>query len=84
MNAIKSNTVLESRSICDYNCIFKLTVIERKGNFATVKFQGITKRTKVYTDSEGNEYLQPEKYSMAPRFKALPEIIDWQKELLNN
>jgi hypothetical protein len=68
---IKSNQKLTSRSICDYNCIFELTVIERKGSFATVKFMGNTKRTKVLLDTEGNEYLMPEKYSMAPKFKAI-------------
>jgi len=71
MTTIKSNQILTSRSLCDYDCIFKLTVIERKGNFATVKFMGNTKRTKIYSDSEGNEYLQPDKYSMAPRFNAI-------------
>ena len=70
MNLIKSDQKLTSRSICDYDCIFKLTVIERKGNFATIKYMGNTKKTKVYSDSEGNEYLQPDKYSMAPRLKA--------------
>jgi len=67
---IKTNDKLTSRSICDYNCIFELTVIQRKGNFATVKLMGNTKKTKVYSDSKGNEYLQPEKYSMAPIFRA--------------
>jgi len=70
MKTIKSNTTLESRSICDYDCIFKLQVIERKGNFAKIKYQGIEKRTKVYADREGNEYLMPDKYSMAPMFRA--------------
>lgn len=71
MKTIKSNTQLTARSIGDYDCIFKLTVIERKGNFAKVRFLGYEKRTKVYTDSEGNEYLKPEKYSMAPTFRAV-------------
>ena len=50
---------------------FELKVIERKGNFAKVIFQGNEKRTKVKIDSNGNEYLQPDNYSMAPRFKAI-------------
>ncbi len=70
MNTIESNQTLTARSIGDYNCIFTLTVIERKGNFAKIRFQGSEKRTKVYTDKEGNEYLMPEKYSMAPVFRA--------------
>lgn len=71
MKAIKTNQTLTSRSICDYNCIFELNVIERKGNFATIKYMNQTKRIKVKIDSDGNEYLQPDNYSMAPRFKAI-------------
>jgi hypothetical protein len=69
MTTIKSNTTLTSRSICDYNCIFTLEVIERKGNFATVKYMNNVKRVKVRSTDEG-EYIQPDNYSMAPRFKA--------------
>jgi hypothetical protein len=72
MKTIKQNTTLTAKSICDSECIFKVTVLIRKGNFATIKnFTGETKRTKVYTDSEGNEYLHPEKYSMSPIFRAI-------------
>ena len=70
MKTIKSNTVLTYRSICDYNCVFKLTVIERKGKFATVKYMNEERRVKIYSDNEGNEFLQPDKYSMAPLFRA--------------
>ena len=70
MKTIKPNTTLTSRSICDYNCIFTLNVISRKGNFATINYMNETKRTKVYVDFDGTEYLQPEKYSMAPIFRA--------------
>jgi len=70
MKTINTNDTLTSRSICDYNCIFSLEVIERKGNFATIKYMGSIKRTKIKIDSDGNEYLQPDKYSMAPIFKA--------------
>jgi len=68
---IKSNQKLTARSLCDYNCIFELIVIERKGNFATIKHMGNTKRTKIHLDNDGNEYLMPEKYSMCPIFKAI-------------
>ena len=69
MITIKSNTVLKSRSIFDYNCIFELKVIGCKGTFATVIFLGKEKRTKIYNDGE-REYVKPEKYSMAPTFYA--------------
>ena len=70
MATIKPNTTLTARSICDYNCIFTLNVISRKGNFATINYMNQTKRTKVYVDFDGTEYLQPEKYSMSPIFRA--------------
>jgi hypothetical protein len=71
MNTIKSNQILTARSIGDYNCIFELQVIERKGNFATVKDMGNIKRIKIRLDSEGNECLRPDNYSMAPTYRAI-------------
>jgi hypothetical protein len=71
MKTIQSNQKLTSRSICDHNCIFELLVIERKGNFAVINYFGNIKRTKIYKDSDNNEYLMPEKYSMAPIFTAI-------------
>jgi hypothetical protein len=65
MKTIKANQTLTSRSICDNDCIFKLQVIERKGNFATIKRDDCIERKKIYTDFEGNEYLMPEKYSIS-------------------
>ena len=67
---ITTGQTLTARSICDHNCIFSLTVLERKGNFATVKFQGNEKRVKVRADEAGNEYVMPANYSMAPIFRA--------------
>tara|TARA_R110000868_G_scaffold203612_3_gene451521 strand:- start:761 stop:976 length:216 start_codon:yes stop_codon:yes gene_type:complete len=71
MNTIKSNTELSARSICDHNCIFTLTVIERKGNFAKINYDGTIRRTKVHSWPNGNEYLRPDNYSMAPTFNAI-------------
>lgn len=71
MKTIKTNQILTSRSICDYDCIFKLQVIERKGNFATIKRDGNIKKVKIRIDIDGNEFLMPDNYSMAPMFKAI-------------
>lgn len=60
--------ILSARSACDYESTFHLEVIERKGNWATIKYDGKTRRTKIRKDSEGREYLMPERYSMAPMF----------------
>lgn len=71
MKTIQQNQILTSRSICDYNCIFSLTVLERKGNFAKINYNGSVMRIKVRKDTEGNEFLIPATYSMAPIFRAL-------------
>jgi hypothetical protein len=68
---IKAGQTLEAKSICDTNCIFKAEVLERKGNFVTVKAMNETKRVKVYNDAERGEYIYAlGKYSMAPIFRA--------------
>ena len=71
---ITAGSTLTARSICDHNCIFSLDVLDRKGGFALVRIMGNEKRVKVRTDSEGNEYLRPENYSMAPSFRAPKNI----------
>jgi hypothetical protein len=70
MKTIKTNTTLTARSICDYDCIFKVEVIERKGAFATVKAMGNIKRVKVMADDRGEYIYALGKYSMAPIFRA--------------
>jgi hypothetical protein len=69
MKLIESNTTLTARSICDYDCIFSLKVLNRKGSFATIRFQGNEKRVKVRNDGD-REYVKPNNYSMAPIFRA--------------
>ena len=71
MNKIKPNTTLYTRSIGDHNCIFEIKVLHRTAKRATIKdFYGHIRDVKIYTDDNGNEYLEPEKYSMSPRFHA--------------
>jgi hypothetical protein len=70
MNTIQANTTLTARSICDYNCIFKAEVIERKGSFVTVKAMDNVKRVKVMADDRGEYIYALGKYSMAPIFRA--------------
>ena len=71
MKTIKANQNLTSRSIGDHDCIFKLSVIERKGNFAKINYDGQIRRIKVRIDFNGNEYLLPDSYSFAPAFRAI-------------
>ena len=71
MNKIMTNTTYYARSIGDHNCIFEIKVLRRTAKRATIKdFYGKIRDTKIYTDENGDEYLQPEKYSMAPTFRA--------------
>lgn len=67
---IIANTTLSTRSICDHDCIFSLTVLERKGNFAIINYDGKIRRTRVRVRFDGNEYLRPDIYSMSPIFSA--------------
>ena len=67
---IKSGQTLTARSIGDYNCIFSVQIIERKGSFVTVKAQNNVKRMKVLADDRGEYIYALGKYSMAPIFRA--------------
>jgi hypothetical protein len=70
MNTIQSNTTIKARSICDADCIFTAQVLERKGNFVTVKVMGEVSRKKVSLDMDGNEIVYAMgKYSMCPVFR---------------
>lgn len=70
-STIKAGQTLTARSICDYECVFTAEIIERKGNFATVKAQGETKRVKIYNNGDGEFIYALGKYSMAPIFRAI-------------
>jgi hypothetical protein len=67
---IQSGQVLEARSACDYDCVFSVKVIDRKGSFATVEAHGSTKRVKIRSDDRGEYVYALGKYSMAPIFRA--------------
>ena len=61
---------LKARSGCDYNCVFTAEILERKGQFVTVKAEGSTKRLKVMADERGEYIWALGRYSMAPVFRA--------------
>lgn len=70
MNTIQPNTTITAKSICDADCIFTAQVLERKGNFVTVKVQGEVSRKKISLDMDGNEVVYAlGKYSMCPVFR---------------
>ena len=70
MKTIHTGQILKARSIGDHDCIFTAEILERKGSFATVKAQGITRRMKVYRDDRGEFVYALGQYSMCPIFRA--------------
>jgi hypothetical protein len=58
---------LSARSSCDYDCVFRFTVVKRTAKTVTVKYHDQFKTVKVRIWSNGSEYCYPlGTYSMAP------------------
>jgi hypothetical protein len=58
---------LSSRSACDYDCVFRFTVVKRTEKTVTLKYHDQLKKVKVRVWSNGSEYCYPlGTYSMAP------------------
>jgi hypothetical protein len=82
MEKIKANTTYYTRSIGDHNCIFELTVLSRTAKTALINYGNEKRRAKIYTDSDGREYLHPDHWSFAPTFRAdstTKPKRDWEK-----
>jgi hypothetical protein len=63
----KEGQQLSSRSSCDYDCIFRFTVVKRTEKTVTLKYYNELKKVKVRVWSNGSEYCYPlGTYSMAP------------------
>lgn len=56
-------------SACDHNCVFVVEIIKRSAKMVTFERNGKTRRAKIFTDNRG-EYIIPDRYSMAPVFRA--------------
>ncbi len=56
-------------SACDHNCVFVVEIVKRTAKTVTFRRDGQERRAKIYTDHNG-EYIVPERYSMAPVFRA--------------
>ena len=68
---IQAGDELTARSISDWECIYRIKIESRNGNFVTVTGRGLpATRKKVYTSPiDGREYVMAYgKYSMAPIF----------------
>ena len=60
-------------SICNYDCVFTIKIIKRTEKTVTFERNGKTRRAKLFSDERG-EYIIPDRYSMAPVFRAECEV----------
>lgn len=58
-----------ARSICDSNCIFTIKITWRTAKTVSYDYLGRSRRSMVRMDQDG-EWIQPDRYSMAPTFRA--------------
>lgn len=66
----------QTRSACNHDCIFSIQVMKRTEKTVTYLYDGEVRRSKIMFDRySGNEYIMPDRYSMAPVFRAEREIV---------
>ena len=73
MNTFEIGKEYFSRSICNYDCIFTIKITGRTAKTVSYEYMGDSRRSKIRVDDSG-EYIQPDRYSMAPVFRAAREI----------
>ena len=65
---------LAVRSLGDWDCIYRFTVVSRTAKFVTLNYYGEPKRVGIKTDGE-SEYCYPlGSYSMAPRLRSTASL----------
>jgi hypothetical protein len=65
-NTFKVGDEVTARSMADYDCIFRFTILKRTAQFVTFQYFNDVKRAKIKIDRDGNEYFLPfGSYSMA-------------------
>ena len=62
-------------SACDHNCVFVIEITKRTAKTVTFLRDGKERRAKIHSDERG-EYIIPERYSMAPVFRACREVAE--------
>lgn len=62
-----------TRCIGDHNIIYTVTVTKRTDKTVTIVGDS-NKRCKIHIDNNGDEFIIPERYSMAPVFRATKEV----------
>ena len=70
MKKFNENKTYETRSICDYDCIFKMEVIKRTEKTITIKIMNQIKKIKVFMYEDKEACYPLGKYSMSPMITA--------------
>ena len=73
MNTFEIGKEYYSRSICNHDCVFTIKITGRTAKTVSYEYMGDSRRSKIRVDDSG-EYIQPDRYSMAPVFRAAREI----------
>lgn len=79
MSTFEVGKTYYATSACDHNCVFKVEIVKRTAKTVTFRRDGQERRAKIYTDHNG-EYIAPERYSMAPVFRASREYMEAREE----
>ena len=70
MTTTKSIQTLKTRLATDYNIVLTAELLEIKGNYATIFFEGKVIRRKIKIGYDGSKYILPcGSYSMCPSFE---------------
>jgi hypothetical protein len=72
MNQFEVGKTYESRSACDWNCVWTFTVVKRTAQFITIEGRALegSKRVKIQKSDSGEFALWDGSYSMAPVIRA--------------
>ena len=73
MNTFEIGKEYFSRSICNHDCVFTIKITGRTAKTVSYEYMGESRRSKIRVDESG-EYIQPDRYSMAPIFRAEREV----------
>lgn len=72
MNKFEIGKKYFDTSACDHNCVFVIEIVRRTDKTVTFIRNGNQRRAKLFFDRDG-EYIIPDRYSMAPVFRATRE-----------
>ena len=75
MNTFEIGKKYFDTSACDHNCVFVIEITKRTAKTVTFLRDGKERRAKIHTDGDG-EFIIPERYSMAPVFRASREYVE--------